>query len=223
MVTGLTARRVTVGGMRTHPSEQSGFADASLSRRQLRWVVGTKVLLATLLVVGAAVPSVGGFAGKGMLYRLLIFLAPALVVPLWWWRRRGTYPFALDMALTIPFLLDTAGNAVGLYDHWARTDDVLHFVNWVVLIGGITVQFARMAPTAERWLLWLAGFGLGAVCIIGWEIVEYLVMRAGVGGLSLTYADTLGDLVLSTAGGGLGAYVAVRRFHPLGRERRAGT
>ncbi|MDO9175269.1 MAG: hypothetical protein Q7V62_10725, partial [Actinomycetota bacterium] len=67
--------------MRTHPSEQSGFAAASLSRRQLRWVVGSKVLLATLLVVGAAVPSVGGFAGKGMLYRLPIFLAPALVVP----------------------------------------------------------------------------------------------------------------------------------------------
>lgn len=184
---------------------------ASLSRNQLAWVVGSKVLLALLLIVGALFPSVGGFAGKGMAYRLPIFLAPALVVPLWWRRRRGRYPFALDMALTIPFLLDTAGNAVGFYDHWARTDDVLHFVNWVALVGGVTVQFTRMAPDAPGWLLWLAGFGLGAVCIIGWEVAEYLVMRAGVGGLSLTYADTLGDLVLSTAGGGLGAYFAVRR------------
>ncbi len=54
-------------------------------------------------------------------------------------------------------------------------------------------------------LVWVAGAGLGAALIIGWEIAEYGVMKAGVGNLSLTYGDTLGDLALSTFGGTLGA------------------
>jgi hypothetical protein len=40
-------------------------------------------------------------------------------------------------------------------------------------------------------------------------VAEYAVMRAGVGGLSLTYGDTLGDLVLSTTGGAIGAWAAL--------------
>lgn len=56
----------------------------------------------------------------------------------------------------------------------------------------------------------MAGAGFGAIAIIFWEVAEYSVMRSGVGGLDLTYADTLSDLVISTAGGALGALVAVR-------------
>jgi hypothetical protein len=50
--------------------------------------------------------------------------------------------------------------------------------------------------------------------IIGWEVAEYGVMQAGVDHLSLTYGDTLGDLVLSTLGGAVGAAWAVRRAGP---------
>ena len=56
----------------------------------------------------------------------------------------------------------------------------------------------------------MAGAGFGAVAIIFWEVAEYLVMRWGVAGLDLTYADTLADLVLSTTGGALGSFLAVR-------------
>lgn len=180
------------------------------------WLIAAKVLLAGLLLCGALFPQVGGFEGKGMAFRLPIFLAPALIVPIRWLRRRSVYPVALDAGLTFPFLLDTAGNAVGLYDHFDPTDDVLHFVNWFVLIGGIAVTLAiKVAPTtAPRWLVWLAASGIGAAAIIGWEVAEYAVMRAGVGGLSLTYGDTLGDLVLSTAGGGIGAWLALRWLMP---------
>ena len=175
------------------------------------WLIGCKVLLAGLLLVGALFPDLGGFAGKGMAYRLPIFLAPALVVPILWWRRRGAYPVALDAALTLPFLFDTAANAVGLYDNLDATDDILHFVNWVVLVGGITATWVdRVDRATPRWLVVMAGAGFGAVAIIFWEVAEYLVMRSGVGGLDLTYADTLADLVLSTTGGALGAVLAVR-------------
>jgi hypothetical protein len=177
--------------------------------------VAAKALLAALLVVGAAFPDVGGFAGKGMLVRLPLFLLPSLVVPGLWLRRHGAqaYAVALDAALTVPFLLDTAANGVGLYDHVDVTDDVLHVVNWVVLMGGITAHIvgtaagARSAPA----ITWMAGAGLGAVLIIGWEVAEYGVMQLGVSDLRLTYGDTLGDLVGSTLGGAIGAAWAVRR------------
>lgn len=185
-----------------------------MSRRAFGALAGAKALLAVLLVVGAAFPDVGGFAGKGFAFRLPVFLLPAVTVPIVWrargGERRAPYPAALDAGLTVPFLLDTLGNAVGLYDHWDPTDDVLHFVNWVVLLWGVTTFLARR-PGRDATVLWLAGAGTGAAAIIGWELAEYAVMRAGVGGLHLTYADTLGDLALSTLGGALGSAVAVRR------------
>jgi hypothetical protein len=188
-----------------------------------RWLVGAKVVLGLLLITGALFPDVGGFAGKGMAFRLPLFLAPALIIPIGRWvaarqgRPSSRYPWALDAGLTLPFLFDTIGNAVGLYDHVDQTDDVLHFVNWVVLVGGITAALGgaavRRAADTPRWLILLAGGGVGAIAIIGWEIAEYLVMQAGVAGLSLTYGDTLFDLVLSTSGGFVGAWWVTRRAH----------
>jgi predicted HAD superfamily Cof-like phosphohydrolase len=184
-------------------------------RRPPWWLVAAKVALAALLLTGAFFPSVGGFAGKGMAYRLPLFLLPALVVPVIRLFRRGhpsPYPVALDAGLTLPFLLDTAGNAFGLYDTVDVTDDVLHFVNWAILFGGVTAALPRLAT--PRWIVWAAGSGLGAMGIIGWEVCEYAVMQSGVAGLHLTYGDTLGDLVLSTLGGCAGALVAVRWLRP---------
>jgi hypothetical protein len=192
-----------------------------------RWLIAVKVLLAALLVTGALFPDLGGFEGKGMGFRLPIFLTPALIVPIAHIiRRRGDesirYPWALDAGLTLPFLLDTAGNALGFYDNIDRTDDVLHFVNWLVLVGGITAAIGRAAtrssPTTPRWLIVVAAGGIGAAAIIGWEIAEYLVMQAGVAGLSLTYGDTLFDLVLSTSGGFAGAAIVSARAPVARRE-----
>jgi len=41
----------------------------------------------------------------------------------------------------------------------------------------------------------------------------------GVGGLHLTYADAIKDLLVSTSGGAVGAWWAVRRLTPLGSGR----
>jgi hypothetical protein len=184
---------------------------ASLPRRQFVALAVAKVLLAALLLTGALFPSVGGFAGKGYAFRLPLFLLPTVLVPVLWRRRsvRGPYPFALDIALTVPFLLDTIGNAIGGFDRWTNFDKVLHFTNWVVLAWGITVQLSR--PGRDRALLWIAGSGVGAIAAIGWELAEYGVMKSGVGGLHLTYPDTLADLACGTTGAMLGAWWAVRR------------
>lgn len=187
------------------------------AHRTLIALVALKVLLAGLLLTGALFPDLGGFAGKGMAFRLPIFLAPALIVPIRWLLGRP-WNVGLDVALTAPFLLDTLGNAVGLYDHWNPTDDVLHFVNWVFLIWGFTTAI-RPGHERTRALLWTAGTGIGSMAIIGWEIAEYAVMKAGTVGLNLTYGDTLGDLFLSTCGGALGALLAVNAWPR--RERSA--
>ncbi len=193
--------------------------------RMPRWLVVVKAALALALLTGAVFPDVGGFAGKGMAFRLPLFLAPALIVPVVVRvrRRGGTYPWALDAAVTIPFLLDTLGNAVGLYDAVEATDDVLHALNWFVLVGGITWQIRRTGGGAESLpiLVGVAGAGIGALAIIGWEVAEYGVMQLGVAGLQLTYGDTLGDLVLSSVGGALGAWAALAILAQSARSRSA--
>ena len=68
--------------------------------------------------------------GRALTYPLAALIVPAV----WWWlrRRRGrtTYPYALDVLLVLPFLIDTAGNAANLYDTISWWDDVNHLVNW---------------------------------------------------------------------------------------------
>ena len=94
----------------------------------------------------------------------------------------------------------------------SRTDNVLHFVNWFILVGGLTVSMLTTDSSRQtpKRLLWIAGTGIGAVAAVGWEAAEYYVWQAGVGGLSLTYGDTISDLLLSTAGGAFGALTAIR-------------
>ena len=179
-------------------------------QRTFALLVGAKLLLVSLMVVGAVFPQVGGFEGKGMGYRLPVYVIPALVVPLLWSRGRRWDP-GLDIGLTVPFLLDTLGNAFGLFDSWSSFDDVLHFLNWFVLVWGITMSlYGNKNRRRQRGLVWIAGTGIGAIAAIAWEIAEYNIMRAGVGGnLHLTYADTLGDLAAGTVGGAIGAWLAV--------------
>jgi hypothetical protein len=45
-------------------------------------------------------------------------------------KRSDGYPYALDIILTLPFLIDVAGNALDLYDSIDWWDDANHFVNW---------------------------------------------------------------------------------------------
>jgi hypothetical protein len=187
----------------------------------LSGLIALKVMLGGLLLTGALAPDVGGFAGKGMAFRLPFFLAPSLIVPMLWWRGRR-WSTGLDVAFTVPFLLDTIANAFGWFDSLAHTDDVLHCLNWMVLIGGIAWHlFVRRDD--ERRLLWATCAGLSALCSVGWEIAEWAVQEAGTVGLHLTYSDTIGDLALSTGGGIAGATMSWwwTRHRPVGVAAKA--
>ena len=108
--------------------------------------------------------------------------------------------------LVTPFVLDLLGNLVNLFDTVSWFDDALHFTNWIFLVSALVLL---VAPTGlQRWTLILLGSGMGALAIVAWEALEWVIQDMGTTGLQLTYDDTVGDLVLSTTGGILGAAVA---------------
>jgi hypothetical protein len=154
--------------------------------------------------------------GKAMPARAPIFLASAVLVPLIA-RRRGwaPYPHVADALLALPFLLDTLGNLLGIYDAAESTDDVLHFLNWIALVAAFhAFRFRNVDDRRDAILL---GYGFGAIAIVGWEAFEWVVSADGIGGadgLALTYGDTIGDLVLSSTGGLLGSWAGVRWLGP---------
>ena len=53
---------------------------------------------------------------------------------------RGRYPRALDLAVTIPLLLDAGGNALDLYEE-AHIDDVVHVANTAIASGVVGALF----------------------------------------------------------------------------------
>ena len=195
-----------------------------------RWAVpaamAMKAALTLAFVVALTVP-LDQLEGKGMAFRFPLFMLSAAVVPLVWRRRFSPYPATADVLVVAPFLLDTLGNLVGLYDAYDATDDVMHALNWVLLVAAFhALRFrsggsARTVSPADAWLL---GAGIGALAIVGWEIAEWIVAETGAGGgLALTYGDTVGDLALSTAGGMVGSWLGVRflgdRSQQSGRAR----
>lgn len=170
----------------------------------------TKLALATAFVIAITVP-LDHLEGKGMGFRFPLFMASTIVVPLAWRGRFSPYPSTADILVVSPFLIDTLGNLLGVYDSFDQTDDVLHFLNWTLLVGAFHAwRFRRTDSTRDAMLL---GAGIGALAIVGWEIAEWIVAETGAGGgLNLSYEDTVGDLALSTGGGIVGSVAAVRIF-----------
>lgn len=180
------------------------------------WAVRASLVIA--IAISVAFPDWEQFDGKGMAFRAPFYLLPIIVVPVVW-RLRGShppYPHLVDALVIAPFLLDTLGNVFNFYDNYERTDDVLHFLNWVLLMAGTTLGFARTG--VSRLNAWTLSWGLGALAIIWWEAAEFVVQEMGTAGLELTYEDTIGDLLLSSTGGGVGAALAVAIAWPSVRD-----
>lgn len=149
--------------------------------------------------------------GKAIRTRAVGYSAALFVVPLAWRLspgRRGDYPRALDLALTLPLLADAAGNAFGIYER-ARVDDAVHVANAAVLAGVSGSLAARHVD--ERWQAALAG---GAIAIVGeslWETMEYVAWRLGQEGMDLTYEDTMEDMIGTWIGAVVGALYVLTR------------
>ena len=158
------------------------------------------------------------FRGKGIRARAFGYTACLFLVPVLWrvLPNRGRYPRGLDLAVTLPLLIDAAGNSVGLYDE-AHLDDVVHFLNAAIVSGVAGALFA--SRTDDPWQAAVAGTGAAIAGETFWEIGEYLAMKAGADGMGLTYGDTIGDMADSALGAVVGGVVTWLRM-PRDRERR---
>jgi hypothetical protein len=166
--------------------------------------LAVKAALIGLLLLAVVRPDLPQFEGKAMTGRALTYPLAAIVVPVGWWivcRRRGRrvpYPYALDILLVLPFLIDVAGNALDLYDSISWWDDLNHFVNWGILVAAFSQLLLRL-PVGRLELASLA-VGFGAVTAILWEFAEYWTFIRNSSELETAYTDTLGDLALGLSG-----------------------
>jgi len=145
------------------------------------------------------------FDGKAFGWRLILYPIAALIVPVAW-RLSGSsppYPYAADMLLVAPFLVDVAGNALDLYDSIVWWDDLNHLVNWALLCGALGAALLR--TTLRPLILFSVVTGFGAAAAILWEIGEYFAFIRGGTELATAYTDTLGDEILGLTGGALAA------------------
>lgn len=174
-----------------------------------------------LLVYAVLRPDLPQFEGKAMGVRLVTYGVPILLVPLVWLalgtkRRTRPYPHGLDLCLVLPFLFDTAANALDLFDRIGWFDDAMHLVNWVpwVVAFGLVLHYA---PALPRWAHFGLVLGFGAVTHIMWELGEYVAFIRNSPELATAYTDTLGDLLLSLVGSVIGSALVITALWGTGR------
>jgi hypothetical protein len=176
-------------------------------------LVPVKFLTAACALAGALHPEAPRYRGKAMRIRAVGYAAALGLVPAVHAARRarGPYPAGADLAVSVPMLIDAAGNTLGIYDQ-DRLDDVVHAVNAGVLsslFGAVisTHMKSRRAATT-------ATIAFGVIGELGWEGMEYLGQTIGFRGMALSEADTLGDIGSALVGTAFAAVVTWTRWRP---------
>jgi hypothetical protein len=196
-------------------NEQAETVSPPPTPGDIAWVAAITAVKATViaLAVDAFLNSNSPrYHGKGMRLRAVGYAGGMLAVPLAWRLRgrREPYPRELDLAVTLPLLVDAGGNAIGIYRR-AHVDDLIHFADGALVasvVGALATPRVRTSWEA-------AGVGaLAGTALAGlWEIGEWIGLKVGAKGMDLTYDDTMTDLVETTAGALLGGIVTLLR-HP---------
>ncbi len=198
-----------------HPSEErSPLLEAALAAA----IIAAKTATVAFAIDAFANADSPRLRGKAIRTRAAGYAGALLIVPVLWWLLpdRGRYPRALDLAVTIPLLLDAGGNALDLYEE-AHIDDVVHVANSAIASG---VAGALFAPRVdERWQAALIGAGVSITAATAWELMEYGAMRLGADGMDLTYDDTMADIAEGFLGAAMGALFTLTRV-PLARTAR---
>jgi hypothetical protein len=200
-----------MGGKSELPRTKIEVIDGTFEAKTFNYLVKCSIIV--LFVVALVFP-IDHLEGKAMGIRAPLFIGSAILIPVLERVRRVRcvpYPHTADSFLVVPFVIDTFGNVIGLYENFSATDDVFHCINWIFLVCAF--QAFHFRRSIEKQNAILLGAGFGALAIVGWEIIEWIVDTTGAGGgLGLTYGDTIGDLTLSTSGGIIGSCLGVFFF-----------
>jgi hypothetical protein len=119
----------------------------------------------------------------------------------------------VDVLLVLPFLIDTVGNALDLYDTVGWWDDANHLVNWAILVSAAGRALVRL-PLGPLTVAGLA-VGFGAVTAVLWELAS--TSRSSVTHPSSTRptrtpsATSASGLTGSVLAAGLAAWTVRRR------------
>ena len=186
------------------------------SRALLLLDVALKVALVALLLFGAF-SGLERFEGEAFGGRAVTYPIAAIVVPIGWWiyggrGGRGAYPYDLDILRVLPVLIDTAENALNLYDTIGWWDEFNLLLNW----GILTAAFGRLLVRLPLGRVNVAALsiGFGAFTAVIWEFLEYVTFIRNSPELRTAYTDTLGDLLLGTSGSivaAVGTALSLRR------------
>jgi len=181
--------------------------------------VSAKLVLFGLLLHALANPELPQYADKAMRARAALYPLAVLAIPMAWWlfARQRPFPVLADLLFTLPFLIDTAGNALDLYDRIEWWDDINHLGNWMLLSAAfVALGWPHDATRLTRVAL---GVGFGATTAVVWEVLEYVTFIPGSPEAVTAYQDTLGDLTLGLLGSLIGASVAAWYLHRGDRDR----
>ena len=163
--------------------------------------LGVKAALVGLLLLAVTRPDLPQFDGDAYaVWRASLYPVTLLVVPLGWAllaRPRGVeFPYAVDVLIPLPLLLDVA--APRLYHSVEWWDKVMHVVSWGVLGAISVIVLARLGfrQVATVVLALLAGLLVAAL----WELFEYLLwVRPSPELLTTSFADMQSDLTCDLA------------------------
>ena len=153
--------------------------DARRFRVLLAIDIAIKAATIVLLLVALSLPELPQFQGKAFAGRAIAYPIALAIVPVAWLllRRPIPYPVVPDILIGLPFLIDMAGNALGLYDSVEWWDDANHLVNWWLHTAAVAILLAGTGlPRAAR-----AGLGIAwaASTAILWELAEYVTFVPG--------------------------------------------
>ena len=202
------------GGPAETASERSPRVEAGLAAA----IVVTKAMTLAFALDAFVNADTPRLRGKAIRVRAIGYVGALFIVPIVWrlLPERGRYPRALDLAVTVPLLLDAGGNALGLYEE-AHVDDLVHVANTAIVSG---VAGALVAPRVdERWQAARAGAGVAVVGATLWELMEYGALKLGAKGMDLTYDDTMADLAEGVLGAVLGSIFTLTRVQRSRADR----
>lgn len=201
---------------------QADLAHVHLEPQPLRTASGVVLAAAKLATLRYVIESVihphqPKYQGKAMRVRALGYIGGLALMPAAWWLRgrRERFPVVADLAVTVPLLIDAAGNAHGIYDD-VRIDDFVHLVNTVSLASLFGSLVSEHVASREKAAA--AAIAFGVIGGIGWEVMEYTAEALGFDGLGLSPEDTIADVTFGIIGSLIAGAITWARWEPTAPE-----